>query len=77
MLQTFEALVDETGTIHLLEAAPILNARRALVTILEEGAPLEERPFGLCAGAFRVPDDFDAPLPEDILLAFEGHLDNP
>ena len=24
------------------------------------------RPFGLCAGAFRVPDDFDAPLPEPI-----------
>ena len=30
------------------------------------------RPFGLCAGEFRVPDDFDAPLPEDILKAFEG-----
>lgn len=30
------------------------------------------RPFGLCAGAFKVPDDFDAPLPEDILRAFEG-----
>jgi antitoxin (DNA-binding transcriptional repressor) of toxin-antitoxin stability system len=30
------------------------------------------RPFGLCAGDFTVPDDFDAPLPEDILKAFEG-----
>lgn len=30
------------------------------------------RPFGLCAGEFTVPDDFDAPLPEDILSAFEG-----
>jgi antitoxin (DNA-binding transcriptional repressor) of toxin-antitoxin stability system len=30
------------------------------------------RPFGLCAGEFIVPDDFDAPLPEDILNAFEG-----
>jgi antitoxin (DNA-binding transcriptional repressor) of toxin-antitoxin stability system len=30
------------------------------------------RPFGLCAGEFIVPDDFDAPLPEDILSAFEG-----
>ena len=27
---------------------------------------------GLCAGEFVVPDDFDAPLPEDILLDFEG-----
>lgn len=31
-----------------------------------------QRPFGLCAGAFTVPDDFDAPLPEEILRAFEG-----
>ena len=30
------------------------------------------RPFGLCAGEFTVPDDFDDPLPEDILNAFEG-----
>ncbi len=30
------------------------------------------RPFGLCAGEFTVPDDFDAPLPEDIVSAFEG-----
>jgi antitoxin (DNA-binding transcriptional repressor) of toxin-antitoxin stability system len=30
------------------------------------------RPFGLCAGAFTVPDDFDAPLPEEILRNFEG-----
>jgi prevent-host-death family protein len=30
------------------------------------------RPFGLAAGAFAVPDDFDAPLPDDILREFEG-----
>lgn len=30
------------------------------------------RPFGLCAGDFTVPDDFDAPSPEDLLSAFEG-----
>ena len=32
----------------------------------------EPRPYGLCAGEFVVPDDFDAPLPDDILDAFEG-----
>lgn len=32
----------------------------------------ERRPFGLCAGEFTVPDDFDAPLPEEILADFEG-----
>jgi len=29
------------------------------------------RPFGLAAGTFRVPDDFDDPLPEDVLRDFE------
>jgi antitoxin (DNA-binding transcriptional repressor) of toxin-antitoxin stability system len=35
-------------------------------------APLTLRPYGLCAGRFVVPDDFDAPLPDDLLDAFEG-----
>jgi len=53
------------------------------LVIVREGKPVAEvkpvaprvetlRPFGLCAGEFTVPDDFDAPLPEDILDAFEG-----
>lgn len=28
------------------------------------------RPAGLCAGEFVVPDDFDAPLPDDVLDSF-------
>lgn len=41
---------------------------------LKPVAPVAEqpRPFGLCAGEFKVPDDFDAPLPEEILAGFEG-----
>jgi len=53
------------------------------LTIIRAGKPVAEvkpllaraatlRPFGLCAGEFTVPDDFDAPLPEDVLNAFEG-----
>ncbi|WP_342782255.1 hypothetical protein [Thiohalocapsa marina] len=30
------------------------------------------RPIGLCKGEFTVPDDFDAPLPEEILRDFES-----
>ncbi len=30
------------------------------------------RPVGLAAGEFVVPDDFDDPLPEEMLDAFEG-----
>jgi antitoxin (DNA-binding transcriptional repressor) of toxin-antitoxin stability system len=51
------------------------------LVILRDGKPLAElkpaaggklRPFGLAAGEFMVPDDFDDPLPEDIIAAFEG-----
>ena len=30
------------------------------------------RPFGLCAGEFTVPDDFDSPLPDYVIEDFEG-----
>jgi antitoxin (DNA-binding transcriptional repressor) of toxin-antitoxin stability system len=32
----------------------------------------QPRPFGLCAGQFTVPADFNRPLPEDVLGEFEG-----
>jgi antitoxin (DNA-binding transcriptional repressor) of toxin-antitoxin stability system len=32
----------------------------------------ERRPIGLCAGEFKVPENFDAPLPVEVLEAFEG-----
>jgi len=54
-----------------------------LLVVTRDGRPVAElrplasarstpRPFGLAAGAFTVPDDFDAPLPENVLRAFEG-----
>jgi len=33
--------------------------------------PTGRRPYGLAAGQFVVPDDFNEPLPDDILSAFE------
>jgi len=36
MAQTVEAVIDESGQIHLLESIQIRGQRRALVTILEE-----------------------------------------
>lgn len=35
-------------------------------------APRRPRPFGLAKGEFEVPDDFDAPLPDEVLREFEG-----
>ena len=55
------------------------------VVVLHEGQPVAQiepvlqsesekppRPFGLCAGDFEVPAEFDEPLPEEILSQFEG-----
>jgi hypothetical protein len=36
MIQTVEAIIDENGKVELLEAVRLPEARRALVTILEE-----------------------------------------
>jgi antitoxin (DNA-binding transcriptional repressor) of toxin-antitoxin stability system len=44
----------------MAEIKPVASATKTL------------RPFGLCAGEFIVPDDFDDPLPNDIIEAFEG-----
>ncbi len=36
MLRTIEAVIDEQGTVRLLEAVRLPDVRRALVTILED-----------------------------------------
>lgn len=38
MIQTVEAVIDENGKVRLLEDVRLPEARRALVTILEEEA---------------------------------------
>ncbi|HYH84129.1 MAG TPA: hypothetical protein VEX60_01525 [Pyrinomonadaceae bacterium] len=44
MIQTVEAVIDEQGRVHLLEEVQISEARRALVTILDDApsAPVSE-----------------------------------
>lgn len=57
-----DALLDrvESGE-HLL----VVRGGRPVAELRPVPATLPgPRPFGLCAGAFEVPDDFDAPLPE-------------
>jgi hypothetical protein len=75
MFRTVEAVVDEQGAVHLLEAIELPRKKyRAFVTILEESpqVPINLRPYGLCVGQFTVPDNFNDPLPEEILREFEG-----
>jgi len=40
MLQTVEAMIDETGNVRLLEPLHLSSAHRALVTILDETQPI-------------------------------------
>ncbi len=46
----------------IAEIKPVASANQTL------------RPFGLCAGDFIVPDDFDVPFPEDVQLENEGRM---
>ena len=69
---------DLSGYLHRVQAGEtllVLEADKPLAEIKpvdDFGVKIKKpRPFGLCAGDFVVPDDFDAPLPEDILLDFE------
>jgi antitoxin (DNA-binding transcriptional repressor) of toxin-antitoxin stability system len=69
---------DPLKYLHQVEAGETLVIVRSdqpiaeLRPIARIGRNKQLRPFGLCAGEFTVPDDFDAPLPEDLLSAFEG-----
>jgi len=43
-----------------------------LLTIIDPTPLPRLRPIGLAKGQFTVPDDFNAPLPKDMLQTFEG-----
>jgi antitoxin (DNA-binding transcriptional repressor) of toxin-antitoxin stability system len=55
-----EAFVVVRGDQRLAEVRPVPASTRSA------------RPFGLCAGQFTVPPDFDQPLPPDVVKEFEG-----
>jgi antitoxin (DNA-binding transcriptional repressor) of toxin-antitoxin stability system len=55
------------------EAFVVVQGERPLAEVRPvAGTVVQPRPFGLCAGRFTVPADFDHPLPEDVLKEFEG-----
>ncbi len=67
----FSRLVDEAAS-----GAEIIIAKAGKpVAKLVPLEPVEEKPrrkLGALAGLARIPDDFDAPLPDAVLDAFEG-----
>ncbi len=76
MLQTFKAKLNNgvlTWNDEVPESIREGEEVEVIVTVLDENkdtAPKARRPFGLAKGLFVVPDDFDAPLPDDILEEF-------
>lgn len=54
------------------EEIVIAKAGKPVARLIPWREPVSRREPGLDRGRFRVPDDFDAPLPDDILDDFEG-----
>ena len=59
---------------HVLpKGAEVLPEKASGLLTIPAPAPLSQlRPIGLAKGQFTVPDDFNTPLPENLLQTFEG-----
>lgn len=53
----------------------IAKAGKPIVRLVPIEEPVEDRILGQDEGLFTVPEDFNDPLPEDVLSAFEGKAD--
>jgi hypothetical protein len=73
MQHRIETTVGPDGVI-VLDKLPFHEVDVVEVVVSPRHAASEQgpRPFGLCTGELVVPDDFDAPLPEDVVQDFEG-----
>jgi hypothetical protein len=60
------------GHVLPMGAEALPEKASGLLTILASTPLSQLRPIGLAKGQFTVPDDFNTPLPEDTLQAFEG-----
>lgn len=61
-----ESIVVTRDDRPIVELRPAADSRPALPSLSAA------RPYGLAAGEFIVPADFDGPLPNEILQDFEG-----
>jgi antitoxin (DNA-binding transcriptional repressor) of toxin-antitoxin stability system len=76
MKATIEEVENEpTEYLHRVmdgETIVVYQGKRAVAEIRPVTETEKLRPVGLAEGEFVVPDDFDDPLPDDLLDAFEG-----
>jgi hypothetical protein len=68
---TVEVEIDH-GRVSSKGAEALPTRASGLLTILEQMPLPQPRPVGLAKGQFTVPDDFNAPLSEDVLRTFAG-----
>ena len=79
-MQTVNIHTAKTHLSRLVDAAAsgeeivIARAGRPVARLVALRPPQRsgKRTLGLLAGQFTIPDDFDAPLPEEVLDAFEN-----
>ena len=76
MLQTYKATLNGDHlewNDEVPEEVKNKEAVSVIVTILNEETSVKQlRPFGLSRGDFVVPENFDAPLPDEVLADFEN-----
>ena len=76
----------ESDTLRIPELLPLVGKRVEVIVLEEEGAEgrgepeaqateAPQRKLGALRGMMRVPEDLDAPLPEDVLRTFEGEAE--
>ena len=68
---TLEVDIDH-GRVSPKGAEALPEKASGLLTILNPPRLSQPRPIGLAKGQFTVPDDFNAPLPDEIIESFEG-----
>lgn len=68
---TVEVEIDN-GRILSKGAEELPEKAVGLLTIIGPVQGSQLRPIGLAHGQFTVPNDFNQPLPEDVLRVFEG-----
>jgi hypothetical protein len=68
---TLEVEIDH-GRVSAKGAEALPEKASGLLTILNPPPLSQPRPIGLAKGEFTVPDDFNAPLSEEVLQSFEG-----
>jgi len=75
MMQTVEAVVDEKGRIHLLEAVELKTVRRAFVTLLPASAETDSSAAGSLQNLGEVLDDDLESASREIAVTFRNALE--